>query len=684
MLWRTSLALQARRTLVSAASESHAPLALARAKFVDAVNSTNKHAILSSYRLLRSMLVTSESPSNSHFPDEDTLLRAMSIMSHSTVKNETNIAFIIYADLSSIFSSRITPKHQSVYVQALLSRGWLEQARQRLTDYPAQVADFNLVIDAYIRAGKQETALEIFQELIRSRLDPDEQTYRMVLQCLSTGSNPQTLKAVTGAMDTYLSSHTARSHFSKFFWPTLLTMFARRTAPTDLAATKNETGESSVGPRATQAPSQLGDSISQTRSLDALRGASKASDLKQLKETPNPSHWALLIHNAAHQKGLPAAVDVYNTAKESGISPTFEMILPLVQHSCDRRVRSSEDQHLTAALRFYREAFSTESGTGSKTSSVLIIRRVYEVLLRTLVDTNTPSTSFPLSLALLRDMMALDVTFASSAAERMLVMLIRTSPSHDAAYEIYSSFKEQHANELEESVDDSALMAFLHLTSKDQPFPPVSLFFLLLNDMQRRGYAWSKRAYTVMLSRISDALKRDKMIVPSGLLAIQHVHKRLLLDTNLSPDTPLLNALMNAYNHADAPAEALKVWETLFIQNKHDNTSLSIVLDTLSHAGATREAAVLISKMKHAGFALDRDNWQSWLELLCRADKIEQAARLVCFDMKRSEPPITPDIDHIETLLKYAWNVGKRGEIQAKIRKYLPAIWNGLPDRLRE
>lgn len=140
---------------------------------------------------------------------------------------------------------------------------------------------------------------------------------------------------------------------------------------------------------------------------------------------------------------------------------------------------------------------------------------------------------------------------------------------------------------------------------------------------------------------------------------------------------------MNAYNHVGSPVEAIRVWESLYLQGKHDNASLSIVLDTLSHAGATQQAARIMSKIHKTGFQLDRNNWQSWLELLCRAKKFEQATNLLYYDMRQANPPIVPDQEHISTLLKYSWDSGMRREIQSRIRRYWPSIWSSLPEDMK-
>jgi hypothetical protein len=140
---------------------------------------------------------------------------------------------------------------------------------------------------------------------------------------------------------------------------------------------------------------------------------------------------------------------------------------------------------------------------------------------------------------------------------------------------------------------------------------------------------------------------------------------------------------MNAYNRAGSPLEAIRVWETLYIQGKHSNASLSIVLDTLSHAGALQQAAAVMAKLHKSGFQLDRNNWQSWLELLCRAEKFDEATRLLCFDMQKANPPMVPDQEHIGTLLKYSWNSGRRREIQSRIRRYWPSVWSTLPEEMK-
>ncbi|KAL9938114.1 hypothetical protein V8E36_002737 [Tilletia maclaganii] len=173
--------------------------------------------------------------------------------------------------------------------------------------------------------------------------------------------------------------------------------------------------------------------------------------------------------------------------------------------------------------------------------------------------------------------------------------------------------------------------------------------------------------------------------------AIASLHKLIYLDINLSPDLPLINALMNAYGHLGQIDEVLQIWQTLVnlsggaksspvpqesssssslaareahttVINRMDAQSVAIVIDAcgfansptalararkavawVRHRDRLAEAMALASSpdnQAHAylpppapQFLMSKGAWDAWLECLCRRGAVREAFRVFTEEM---------------------------------------------------
>ncbi|KZT43790.1 hypothetical protein SISSUDRAFT_996774 [Sistotremastrum suecicum HHB10207 ss-3] len=717
----------------------------ALSKFLSALQSGNNVQLRGAYhnicRLKRSE-GTLESP---HWPSSEHLLLAMQQLSKGSSRADLELVEELLHDLASLFNLPANEQHYAAFVEAIIRQDGPREAMSRLLEYPTSISHWNLVFKALAEQHDTLSFSRLFASAIGRGLHPDRETYNSLLNCMSAARDATELAQVFDSLDQSLATDAGRSSFSREFWPSLIPRIRKLASHQALETDTNEilTASDEVIPveSSQSLPTTIADEESDSsespetadhrrfygtlkalaasrkrvlnknsvvdgviamierkiKADDSFKGsplalhaaahaAQKISELKRIADTLacgiDAQAWTILINNVLDLKGISAALEIYDEAK-ANVVPTSAMTHSLLRALCSGKLRSSSEPRFERIMSIYRELLQCHL---DNQSSEPPDAQVYNIILQMLTSAHDTSATLPIAFSLLRDMQRYSVSFEPAAALSLLVLLIKASSSHATAFEVYTLFQEQYPDILDPERSTTILNAFGTLSFVHQRFTPPSLFFLMLNDMQRRGLQLSGYGYTIILSQISRSIQSEMSnkspanlaSSENALDAIRQIHRRLVLDTALSPDTPLLNALMNAYNHAGSIRDAIQVWETLYLQGKYDNTSVSIILDACGHNDALQVGASLMSRLHREGFQLDRGNWISWLEVLCRARKFEEALRLVCFDMVRSSPPIMPDERTVSLLLKFAWDAGKRKLVQERIKKSLPDLWKEL------
>ncbi|KAG9083132.1 hypothetical protein FS749_006271 [Ceratobasidium sp. UAMH 11750] len=218
--------------------------------------------------------------------------------------------------------------------------------------------------------------------------------------------------------------------------------------------------------------------------------------------------------------------------------------------------------------------------------------------------------------------------------------------------------------------------------------PPAALYYEIMRDMQRAGHEVGVSEYTTILkayAAVTLPVESDAHLASVHnahvLEHIQRIHTLLKLDTNLTPDTTLLNALMKAYGHAGSLDGALAVWDQMKRPGSRggwDNASVSIIVDALGRGGrnALPRARQLWDGLRwRHGAQLNTNNYTSWVEALCRMGEFEDAERVVYVDMRDgANPRIRPDEKTLRTLVSFAWRVGRQAQVLEDVRRVFPDV----------
>ncbi|KAI9270487.1 hypothetical protein BDA99DRAFT_501918 [Phascolomyces articulosus] len=219
----------------------------------------------------------------------------------------------------------------------------------------------------------------------------------------------------------------------------------------------------------------------------------------------------------------------------------------------------------------------------------------------------------------------LDTTFYTSLISAMTALSSRQRKQQHNDLNTPSSVP-SYAFMVEEKPDNS--VENLDGTSQPNLLRALTLF----NDMRRLLIRPNAHVYTAMLNAC--AKYRDAY-------ALEQIHRLIRMDLYFDPDTAVYNALMDAYNHCGDGHVVLQLWDILMLSSAPkiaiDQATISVVLDSCGHNGYSHKAHGIWRKVKRVGFDLNTNNYNSYIECLCRQkgrQGWEEARRVVLDEMR--------------------------------------------------
>ncbi|CAE6473687.1 unnamed protein product [Rhizoctonia solani] len=313
----------------------------------------------------------------------------------------------------------------------------------------------------------------------------------------------------------------------------------------------------------------------------------------------------------------------------------------------------------------------------------------------------------------------------------LTILLMQNAPSHEAAFKTYAyacvidpssgSFGEREYRAIlkafaglrvprdeEELLREGGAEQWSEFTSVEAILgrrtevyapPPAALYYEIMRDMQRAGCVVQPAEYSIILRAYAKSClippdesestpnemfpDRARNVAASATLArthnshvlehIQRIHTLLKLDTNLTPDTALLNSLMLAYGHAGALENVLAIWDQIRDRG-WDNASASIVIDALGRSGRAnlpRARKLWDTLRRRYSSKLTVNNYTAWVEALCRLDEFAEAERVVFIDMRGN---VRPDEKTLRTLVSFAWRSGSQARVLQDVRREFPGM----------
>ncbi len=420
------------------------------------------------------------------------------------------------------------------------------------------------------------------------------------------------------------------------------------------------------------------------------------SELEFLETTlevkANNVAWSKLIKNVLARRGLPEALHIYEAAKGRGIKPDSAMVHPLLRSLCNPPFEEPDEEALDKALAIFRDLQEINPMASSdKPKGHVADTAIYNTLLRAFASTSLKSKYFPAALQLLRGMETQNVRMDSMTATSVTILLIRSSRSYSEALKAYRYVQSCQPNVLDTKAYAAILNAFCSINFGDQSYPPATGYFEIVRDMERRGIPRSAEVYTVLLGRYAAVADRIRVIKDQRVreqlreaveAVLRSTHDHLTVDASVTPDAPLYNQLMDAYNRVGSIENVLKVWSLLTSTGQHTNASVSIVLDACGFAGQYGTASTICSSLLESGFSLNLRNWNSWVECLCRLGRLPKALDVVCLEMPKN-PDTYPDKSTIRVLASFGRVMGRVDEIRSRLRHHFPDDWSTFSQELR-
>ncbi|KAJ8702255.1 hypothetical protein PTI98_000991 [Pleurotus ostreatus] len=419
---------------------------------------------------------------------------------------------------------------------------------------------------------------------------------------------------------------------------------------------------------------------------------------RELNLPATASHWSILITNICRSGNTAAAIATYNDAKSAGVAIDAALVGPIIRVLCQSTFLPPTDQAVDQALAIYRELAEAspiqveDAGTQDGETSVRHSHgpdtQIYSTLLRALaVSPNTEH--FSKAVGLLNDMQSRGISLEDSIViTSTIVLLMRNSRNLDQAFNFYR----QLCGGLDAKGYAIVLNAFCKLSFNPQDHvPSLPRYFQIVSDMRHAGHKMTPEVYTILLRQLAivgTRLQRPDSPLPLEILprlvtAVRRVHDHITLDASISPDAHLLNQLMDTYQRLGCFGDACRVWEMMYLSGRFDHVGVSIILDACGHAGSWKVAKQVCLQLSRDNFLFNQHNWNTWIECLCRLGMLNEAVKIACLEMGKTQEDIAPDIDTARVLMSFARKSGQQLEVASRIERYLPELWAKLPDDLR-
>ena len=412
-------------------------------------------------------------------------------------------------------------------------------------------------------------------------------------------------------------------------------------------------------------------------------------------------------------------VDFYTEELRDGVL-SCEMLHVLLKSFLTSGIRKPSDPVIEEALEFYRDYVSRYRGSDTETAPAgppspddrtgsvreTPAPKTYQLLLRVLTSSARPTRYLGTAVSLVEDMHEFNVRIDPQSTASVIVLLMRSSPSPQEAMRVYR-FIGTPANPGDAPVLNSegyaaVLHTFCNLENWPNGIPSVRQYFEIVADMRRQGIPATPKIYTVIIRQLANlataasasalASQRngDDSESASALAAresiaktLKHVHNQLTVNTEFTPDIPLWNQLMDAYQRAGCFTEALRIWHKQFALGQFTHASVSIIIDACAFNKAYDIAVRIYTALMDIGFALNLRNWNTFLECLCRLDKLDEAMKVLCLEMNGRDDGIAPDEESVRILIKFAAMKNQEAEVRSRVKRFLPKLYWSLPQDLR-
>ena len=412
-------------------------------------------------------------------------------------------------------------------------------------------------------------------------------------------------------------------------------------------------------------------------------------------------------------------VAFYQAELRGGVQPSGDMLHVAIQSLISPGLANPPEDAIDAALKLYRDYTSHydmkasqtvqqvpghQTGVSDAPSSDLIhpiplnppAQQTYALLLRTLTSGRDTTKRMADVVSLVEDMQRYSVPVDRRLMTSIIILLMDASPTPPEAFRMYRLVAAPAQRKKGFKLDEDSFAAILHAfcTLKTWPhgIPSARSYFEIVADMRKERVPITSKVYTIIIGQLAQLATAaaaettddgDDTARKTIASTLARVHNQLAVNTEFTPDPPLWNQLMDAYQRAGCFAEAVRVWQKLFASGTFNHASVSIILDACAFNQAYDVAVRIYTTLMDIEYPMNLRNWNTFLECLCRLDKLDEAMKVLCLEMTGRKDGVEPNIESVRILLKFAAKKNQEMEVRSRVKRFLPKLYFSLPEELR-
>ncbi|KAJ3783138.1 hypothetical protein GGU10DRAFT_317359 [Lentinula aff. detonsa] len=391
----------------------------------------------------------------------------------------------------------------------------------------------------------------------------------------------------------------------------------------------------------------------------------------QLGVTPSQEQWSMLLLQCVKRDNCSEMLELYHHIRKEGVMPTASAISRLVQSV----LASPSADAVDTSFKIFKE-FTDSLPDHCDLLEREMQRSLADLFSAILREVSQRSDEYaPMKELILREAEAHRVPL-HSASGHLTVVSMNSAHSEDEAMEAYRESK----HVLDESGHFTVLDILSRLSWSDRmepQVPNISFYFEVVKDMKAAGYSITPTVYLVLLRSLRQLASRTSKRIGflhlrrDALAATRQTHDLITLDSSITPNSSLWNALLDNYRLLESFPDALRVWDTMYISRTFDRASVNIILTTCREAGGVDMARQIKTKLERTGFIFDNYNWKAWIACLCDAGRMNDALRDMCTVVKNPDP----EMAHI-ILGRLKPDI--KAKVMAAIRKHQPKLHDAL------
>ncbi|KAF9074810.1 hypothetical protein BDP27DRAFT_1286854 [Rhodocollybia butyracea] len=353
---------------------------------------------------------------------------------------------------------------------------------------------------------------------------------------------------------------------------------------------------------------------------------------------PSQAQWSTILLQSIKNGVVPETMECYNQLRGEGVMPTANAVSRMVQYM----LATPSDDAIDNSIKVFTEFTSTLPGKCDllPRETQRSLADLFSTMLREISQLSEEYA--PVKESILREARSRKITLQNSSAY-LTVVSMNSALSEDAAMETYRENK--HV------LDEAGYLAILDVLSqvswrdrKEPQVPNISFYFEVVKDMKAARYPITNTVYLMLLRALARLAKRTSRNVgylhlrARTLSVARQTHDLITLDSTISPNSTLWNALLNSYRLLEAFPEALRVWDTMYISRTFDRSSVKLILMACREAGGLDMARQIKTKLDKTGFIFDNYQWKFWIACLCDAGRTNEALRDMCTVVKDPDP----------------------------------------------